>query len=161
MATDALLARTPGVAVVSATMAFVVASRVHVAVHTAAAPSNREWRAYLDHIEAHLDGVDAIFSLTVGGGPDSSQRGYAVEFWRRQPKQPRIAVVTPSMLVVRMAGALRWFMPSQIKSFLPRDAAAAHEYLGLTPAQRAAVPKAIEALKRELGIALEPAAPAP
>jgi hypothetical protein len=44
---------------------------------------------------------------THGGGPDGGLRKAAVDFWARQRRQPPIAVVTPSILVVRMAGALR------------------------------------------------------
>jgi hypothetical protein len=134
------------------TFAYKVARRVHVAVHGERSPGDEEWGAYLADIGARLGGVDAIYSLTYGGGPDGDQRKHAVEFWRRQPRRPPIAVVTPSLLVVRMAGALRWFMPSQIKAFIPRDVASAYEYLGLDAEQRQAVANAVAELGREQGL---------
>ena len=134
------------------TFKFKLARRVHVAVHSAESPSDDEWEAYLDDIRHWLGFVDGIFSYTVGGGPSSRQRDRAVQFWRAQSKQPPIAVVTPSVLVVRMAGALRWFMPSQIKAFTPRDIDRAFEYLHLAAAERSAVETTLRALAEEQGL---------
>jgi hypothetical protein len=133
-------------------MAYKTSARVHVAVHTMSDPGVVEWGDYLADIGASLDRIDGVYSLTVGGGPTASQRAQAVEFWKKQPKTPRIAVVTPSMLVVRMVGALRWFMPSQIKAFGSRDTDSAYAYLGLTKAQIDAVEAAVLALRRRLSI---------
>jgi hypothetical protein len=135
------------------TFKYKLARRVHVAVHGPDSPSDAEWEAYLDDIRHWLGFVDAIFSYTVGGGPSSPQRDRAVQFWREQPKQPPIAVVTPSILVVRMAGALRWFMPSQIKAFTPRDLDRAFEYLHLAAAERGAVEATVRALADEQKLA--------
>jgi hypothetical protein len=128
---------------VQRTFSYQLVGRVHVAVHGAAPPSDEEWHEYLEHIGAHLDRVDALYSFTSGGGPDGAQRRYAVEFWKHKPKQPPIAVVTPSLLVVRMAGALRWFMPTQIKAFLPSQMTAACDYLRLTSEQRRSVERVL------------------
>jgi hypothetical protein len=131
-------------------IAFRLVKRVHVAVHGATPCSDAEWLGYLEHIGARLEAVDAIYSFTLGGGPDTNQRKSAVSFWSTQPKRPPIAVVTPSMLVVRMAGALRWFMPTQIKAFLPRDIEAAFDYLGLDAEQRSATRRTVDALLPQL-----------
>jgi hypothetical protein len=128
-------------------MNYEIVDRVHVAVHGTSDPSDDEWHAYLEHIGAHLDEIDGIVGYTLGGGPNSGHRKYAVEFWKRQRKTPRIAVVTPSMLVVRMAGALRWFMPSQIKAFSVRDLEGAFDYLALSASQRTAAKEAIAKLQ--------------
>jgi hypothetical protein len=136
-----------------ASLAYDVAARVHVAVHGEDNPTDREWQAYLANIGARLAEVDAIFSSTRGGGPDRAQRMYAVDFWKEKPKQPRIAVVTPSMLVVRMAGALRWFMPTQIKAFGVRDVVGAFHYLELDANQQLGVTNLVAALERRLGLA--------
>jgi hypothetical protein len=129
---------------------YTIAARVHVAFHGANDPTDREWEAYLRHIGASLRDVDGIVGMTMGGGPNRAQRAYAVEFWKQQSKQPPIAVITPSMLVVRMAGALRWFMPTQIKAFSIHDVSGAFDYLGLDAKQRTAVTETIELLKRQI-----------
>jgi hypothetical protein len=131
------------------TFKYKLARRVHVAVHSAESPSDDEWQAYLDDIRHWLGFVDGIFSYTVGGGPNGRQRERSVQFWREQSKQPPIAVVTPSILVVRMAGALRWFMPGQIKAFTPRNLDRAFEYLQLGATERAAVEATLRALADE------------
>jgi hypothetical protein len=115
-------------------------------------PTDREWDQYLADIGVQLPGVDAIFSTTAGGGPNAEQRARSVAFWKAQSKQPRIAVLTPSRLVVRMVGALRWFMPSQIKAFNDWDVDSAYGYLGLGPTQRTAVGAAVDSLRIRLGI---------
>ena len=136
-----------------ATFKYKLVRQIHVAVHSAAAPSDDEWRAYLDNIQQGLRLIDGIISFTVGGGPDARQREAAVQFWRQQPRQPPIAVVTPSLLVVRMAGALSWFMPSQIKAFTPRNVVKAYDYLKLASEQRAAVENGVRVLAREQNLA--------
>jgi hypothetical protein len=136
-----------------ATFKYKLVRQIHVAVHSTASPSDDEWRAYLDNIQEWLRRIDGIFSFTVGGGPNARQREAAVQFWRQQPRQPPIAVVTPSLLVVRMAGALSWFMPSQIKAFTPRNVGKAYDYLKLASEQRAAVENGVRVLAREQNLA--------
>lgn len=137
-----------------ATFGYTIAARVHVAVHSAVSPSDEEWQAYLRDIGQALDQIDAVFGITVGGGPSAAQRSQSVAFWREKTKNPRIAVVTPSMLVVRMAGALRWFMPTQIKSFGIRNLDGAFGYLELAPGRRKAVMAAVTELERAMGLDL-------
>jgi hypothetical protein len=60
------------------------------------------------------------------------------------------------MLVVRAAGALRWFMPSQIKAFAPRDVQGAYDDLDLRPFQRRAVDDAVAAARSELSLESAP-----
>ncbi|MBX3273860.1 MAG: STAS/SEC14 domain-containing protein [Sandaracinaceae bacterium] len=135
-----------------------LARRIHVAVHGAERPSDEEWTAYLDDIGARLPQIDGLYVVTPGGDLSNDQRRRSVEFWRHAERQPRIAVVTSSRLVVRVSGALRWFMPSQIKTFLPAQTDAAFAYLALDEPQRRAVLRAVE----ELGqLAAGRAAPSP
>jgi hypothetical protein len=126
--------------------------RIHVAVHGRESPSDEEWETYLNDIGQWLRSVEGIFSYTVGGGPSAKQRSFAVEFWKRQPKQPPIAVVTPSILVVRMAGALRWFMPTQIQAFTPRNIQKAFDHLQLSAGERSAVEASVIALGEAQGL---------
>ena len=133
-----------------ATMLYEVTARVHVAVHTSESPSDLEWQEYLADIGAKLSAIDGIYSLTRGGGPNASQRSAAVAFWKAQRKEPPIAVVTPSMLVVRMAGALRWFMPGQIKAFGVSNTDGAFDYLHLSATQRERVRNSVRALEERL-----------
>lgn len=127
-----------------------LAQRVHVAVHGPELPSDEEWSAYLDDIGARLRNIDAVYVLTHGGNLSGDQRRRSVEFWQRSSKQPRIAVVTSSRLVVRVSGALRWFMPSQIKAFLPSQTEEAFAYLELDAAQRQAVARTVGELEQLL-----------
>jgi hypothetical protein len=136
------------------TFQYKLVRKTHVAVHTVENPSDAEWQAYLDHIKEWIRFVDGIFSYTVGGGPNAAQRDRSVEFWKGQAKQPPIAVVTPSILVVRMAGALRWFMPTQIKAFVPRDMNKAYDYLQLGVGERGAVEQAVQSLAEAQGLKL-------
>jgi hypothetical protein len=136
----------------SRTMAYVVVARVHVAFHGAGDPSEREWSDYLADVSARLGEIDAVLSIAMCGSIDSKKRAQAVSFWKTAPKTPRIAVVTPSMLVVRAAGALRWFMPSQIKAFALGDVEGAYTYLGLKPQQRRLVAEAVRTLEATLAL---------
>jgi hypothetical protein len=135
-----------------ATFAYEVVQRVHVAVHSAQAPSDEEWQAYMADIGQRLPQFDAVYSFAQGVGPSGAQRKMSVDFWKKQARQLPIAVVTPSLLVVRAAGALRWFMPSQIKAFIPRDKDKAFDYLKLTAAQRQSVERTVAALLSRQGL---------
>jgi hypothetical protein len=134
------------------TFKYKLVRRIHVAVHSGESPSDEEWESYLADIAGSLTVVEGIFSYTVGGGPNARQRDRSVQFWKQQRKQPPIAVVTPSLLVVRMAGALRWFMPTQIKAFTPHDLAKAYDYLALVPSERSSVDNAVRALADAQGL---------
>lgn len=129
-----------------------LAQRVHVAVHGPERPSDDEWGAYLDDIAAELARIDGLYVVTQGGDLSSEQRRRSVEFWRQSAKQPRIAVVTSSRMVVRVSGALRWFMPSQIKAFLPSQTDEAFAYLALEEARRRAVLRTVDELGQLLAM---------
>lgn len=126
--------------------------RIHIAVHRPGQPGDEEWRAYLADIERRVDLIDGLLSFTPDGTLSRAQRSEAALLWKQQAKQPPLAVVTPSLMVVRVVGALRWFMPSQIRAFLPRDINLAYEYIKLGTDQRQAVERCVRELAREQGL---------
>jgi eukaryotic-like serine/threonine-protein kinase len=60
--------------VVSRTMAYALAGRVHVTVHGAEGPHDTEWEGYLAHLAAHLGEFDSLFVSTRGGALSAGQR---------------------------------------------------------------------------------------
>ncbi len=126
--------------------------RIHIAVHRPGQPSDDEWREYLADIGRRIELIDGVLVFAPHGELSRAQRGQASQFWKQQHKVPPLAVVTPSLLVVRTVGALRWFIPSQIRVFLTRDVGQAYEYLKLSSEQRQAVERCVRELAREQGL---------
>src|SRR5262245_9124536 len=108
--------------------------RAHmIVVHTAEAPSDDEWNAYIQDLERTISEVTGTIVITSGGGPNSSQRRAVNALMAREGrKQYRGAVVTESLLVRGIVKALSLFNPG-IRVFRPDalDPALAHVGLAL------------------------------
>ncbi len=137
----------------SSTFQYRLVRRIHVAVHKPGRPDNEQWQAYLAEIGRRVELIDAILVFTPDGSLSRAQRSLATDLWKPQIRKVPIAVVTPSLLVVRVVGALRWFMPGQIRAFLPRDIERAYSYAQLVQSeQRQAVERCVRELAREQGL---------
>lgn len=135
-------------------MAYDVSARIHVACHRDVEPSDAEWTAYLAHIEANLARIEGVLVLAPGGNLSFGQQRTSADFWKRQAKTPPIAVVTASRSVVRAAGALRWFMPAQIRAFGTWDADAVFAHLGCDARMRRLALHTLGKLAERLDVAL-------
>jgi len=140
------------------TMAYELRGRTHVACHREQSPTDAEWDAYLADIGARLGRIDAVLAYAPGGsistGLTVGQQRRASAFWRDAPRKPPIAVVTSSRVIVRTAGALKWFMPEQIKTFGVWDPAGAWAHLGLDERQRRLALESLAALSARLDVTL-------
>lgn len=132
--------------------AYTLVRHVHLAVHSPAVPRDDEWQAYLTDIERRLGTIEALLAFAPGGNLSAAQRKQSTQFWHRQSKKVPIAIITPDIMVVRLVGALRWFMPSQIKVFLPRNLEAALDYLQINSEHRPAVLRSARELARQQGL---------
>ncbi len=99
-------------------MAFARCGPTHgVVVHTAAAPSDAEWQAYLQEVERWFGTLVGCLVVTAGGGPSSAQRRALAEMFARQgPVVVRTAVMMDSVLVRGIVNAINLFNP-QIRAF--------------------------------------------
>lgn len=113
------------------TMAYCRCGTSHVVlVHGVEAPSDDEWRAYLQDLERWLPEVVGIVVVTDGGGPTSSQRRAGRELMARNRRNViRVAVVTDSLLARGIVNALNLFNPG-IRSFRPEAIKDAIAHMG-------------------------------
>lgn len=135
-------------------MSYALAGDTHVACHLDLSPTDEEWRGYLEHLRQRLTRVERIFVYAPGGGPTFAQQRVSAAFWREVDRHPPIAVITTSRLVVRAAGALKWFMPSQIRAFGIWDLDGAGTHLGFDGAREGRALRTLASLATKLGTQL-------
>ena len=135
-------------------MAYLMAGETHVACHRPVAPSDEEWSAYLGHIERHLGRLTGILAFAPGSGPTFAQQRQSAAFWKKADTRPPIAVLTESRLVVRAAGALKWFMPDQIRAFGTWDPEPSFTHARVEPGQRDRVLRVLRGLATKLEVEL-------
>ena len=136
------------------TMAWRVEGRLNVVVHGPKSPTNLEWARYLADLRV-LKGTNfraIVFSH--GGGPDGAQRRQLTAAFDNELKVP-VALLTESILVRGVVGALRWFNP-RFRAFGLNDMTEACSHLELSADER----DRVRAIRSELELELELAAPA-
>jgi len=90
-----------------------------------------------------------VVVFSYGGAPDGAQRLQLSSMVEGGNFRVPLALVTDTMLVRAMVGALRWFNPA-IRAFGLSDARAAYDFLGLTPDERERVTAIRAELESEL-----------
>jgi serine/threonine protein kinase len=151
--------RTVGTGTGGANMAYLAeevgAQTVLLALHTARAPSDDEWRGWVAMIETIAN--DNRFDLartsnlviTDGGAPNTAQRTLVNTLIAQGKTLPAVAVVTSSMIVRSMIRGFSIFNPN-IAVFAPVQIAKAAEFLGLTKADVPPLIASCEKLEREM-----------
>lgn len=114
---------------------------IMVTIHTAYAPSDADWKAYLNALGSK--DVESVRSIvfTDGGAPSSKQRKELNELLGG--RQVRGIVVSNSMAVRGVVTALSWFNP-KIKAFAPDEFRQGLRYLEINSTEEAAVWEVIE-----------------
>jgi hypothetical protein len=135
-------------------MVFREVSALIVSVHSAEAPTDEDWSAYLQLCRRKMarERLGAL-AVTAGGGPNSKQRAALQELLRGGPVPG--AVVTDSPVVRGIVTALGWFNPA-IRGFAFNRGAGIHDaltYLGVDGLVAERVLIEIRAMQRELGLA--------
>jgi len=129
---------------------FVSTSRgeIMVVIHTSYAPSDAEWREYVDGVgSCDLETMRSIV-ITDGGAPTAQQRK-AVNDLLGGRQVPGV-VISPSTFVRGVVTALAWFNPG-LKAFAPEEFGKACQYLELSPAEIDEVWLTIDRLVEQLG----------
>lgn len=97
----------------SKTMRFRECGGVLLAVHTADAPTDEEWEAYIQFCLTLPPSCNKTLVLTLGGGPNAGQRKALQDRYldkqKRANKEYLVAVMTDSALVRGIVKALNWF----------------------------------------------------
>lgn len=106
-----------------------VVGEVMLVAHTAKAPSDEEWKVYVEGVVTHDPARLRSLVFTDGGAPNSTQRRVLNE--ALGGKTSLGAVVSPSTMVRGVVTALSWFNP-MIKAFAPGETDEAFRYLGVT-----------------------------
>lgn len=97
-------------------------------VHTETAPSDDEWRTFLERDARILLEPKAVgLAITDGGAPTSTQRRGLVELGY---KRPVISVITRSLVARGAVTALSWF-DYDIAAFAPEKADEAFAHMGV------------------------------
>jgi hypothetical protein len=129
-------------------MVWRVEGRLNVVVHGPKSPTNLEWTRYLADLRV-LKGTDfraIVFSH--GGSPDGAQRRQLTAAFDNELKHP-VALLTDSILVRGIVGALRWFNP-RLRAFDVNDLTAGCSHLDLSADERDRVRAIRSELEREL-----------
>jgi hypothetical protein len=140
------------------TMAWLIEGRLNVVVHGPKSPTNLEWTRYLADLRV-LKGTDfRVIVFSHGVGPDGAQRRQLTATFDNELKVP-VALLTESILVRGIVGALRWFNP-RFRAFGLNEMTAACSHLELNADER----DRVRAIRTELEIevvAPEAARPTP
>lgn len=135
---------------------------LYVVVHTTETPPDVEWDEYVGGVsDAKKPPIKGIFVVTDGGGPNAAQRQRLLSSLDQRSARPRVAILSPSVLVRSIVAALNLFAAQPMKMFSPSDVDGAMGYLGVTRAEREELIGAALRISRELGVdvrALEAAA---
>lgn len=129
------------------------AGNVGVFVHGLKEPLDAEWRNSIDQLAAEASTMKGILVYTLGGGPNSSQRKYLAEMWKRRGAMVPTALLTPSAVIRGIATALNWVLPKPIRTFSPEQVEDAAGYLQLNKDETRAAQAKIAELRAALGIA--------
>jgi hypothetical protein len=115
---------------------------VLVVLHTAATPSEAEWKALFPL----LPGTRCLCMFTDGGGPNAAQRktGLAAGL-----NALPVSVVTSSSLARGMVTAFSW-AGMRVRAFAPSETDKAFAFLELTELERESTWLAFSRLRREL-----------
>jgi hypothetical protein len=130
---------------------------VVIVVHTGSAPSNDEWKTYIDTV---IDGGKRFggdlrlcrqLVLSDGGGPNSAQRAMAQKAAEQMNgAQMPVAVVSASAFVRGIVTAFNWFNMN-LKAFHPAEARHVIEFLGIDPLVAQEIWTELEEIQEELG----------
>lgn len=130
------------------TMAFSRMGTCVVLVHSPAPPSDREWAAYVDFLEAQKAQQTKILVVTEGGSPSAAQRARLTEIFGK--KGVPTAVLTDSSIVRGVVQALNWFVQGALRAFAPERLEDALVYLGAPVGFAGDFRKIIGTLKAEI-----------
>jgi hypothetical protein len=119
--------------------------RLNVVVHGAKAPSPLEWSRYLSEMSPRKEDELRVIVFSYGGAPDGTQRLQLSSMVEGGNFRVPLALVTDTLLVRAMVGALRWFNPA-IRAFALSETRAAYDFLGLTAEER----ERVTAIRAEL-----------
>lgn len=122
--------------------------RVLVSCQTRFNPSDLEWDRWLT-AAAELDracGDFRILVVTAGGHPTKNQ---VERLKAANRKNPKTAIVSPSLALRFMGGALTFVNPT-IRCFAPAEMDRALDHLGMARPERAPVLAAVERLESKL-----------
>ena len=141
------------------TMVWRIEGRLNVVVHGPSSPTNLEWTRYVADLRLLRGKNFRVIVFSHGGGPDGVQRRQLTSAFDNELKLP-VALLTESILVRGIVGALRWFN-SQFRAFGLGEVNAACNHLDLTADERDRVRAIRSELERELSApdAARPAAP--
>jgi len=132
-------------------MVFEAVGRTLVVVHNRDFPTDAEWDAYLQALEAHLSHRHERRSLvlTEGGAPSSKQRARMSAVINDAVAAPT-AVVSSSSAVRATVGALH-FSNAAIHAFEPGDLDGAMAHLGLSESERQQILVVLPTLQNRVG----------
>jgi hypothetical protein len=134
-----------------------------VCVHTAEAPTEKEWLAHCALLEHLRDETQGLLIFSEGGGPNSAQR-QQMRLALHESALPPTAIMTSSSLVQSITTSLNWFLGNRVRSFDAGDLEGALRYAaGSTPpAQREQIVQVLGVLAAQLSVRLPvPSARAP
>jgi len=121
---------------------------LHIIVHSQAAPTDREWEAYLaDFPEGEKLVKYRVIVYSLGGGPNGAQRSRLVHLL--SGGAPRAALLTGSSLMHGIGTAVSWFIRT-LKVFSLNERAAAFRYLDLSSDEIGKANATIDRFVREL-----------
>jgi hypothetical protein len=138
-----------------ANMIFKRRGDIFIALHTENAPSDEEWRRFIDATLAaaneHKGDFTKVKSLVItdGGGPNAAQRKLASDML--SGRQACTAVISHSSLIRGVITAMAWFN-AKVKAFSPDERASAFRHLEIPDAIARTVWSDACAMRPELGV---------
>jgi hypothetical protein len=130
------------------TMTFAAEGDTMLVLHTARAPSEAEWSAWLAALSRMPKQKLKILVFTDGGGPTVMQRGAFLDLLGEA--KPPMAYVSNSPAAKGAVTALSWFN-NKVKLFAPKQLDDAYAHLGLSNEQGRRLFSSAQRATAELG----------
>jgi hypothetical protein len=113
-------------------------------VHTKEQPTDSEWDQLCEFYRKFK--TDRVLVFSEGGAPNTVQRSKLNQV---MDNNPRVAIMTPSLLVRSVGTALRWFH-DRIRVFGPAEIESALGHLALSDDQAQVVRRSLDELRTDL-----------
>jgi len=132
------------------TLAFARHHNYVVVVHSARAPSDAEWDAYLRDAGGSLSEIQGMLIMTDGGGPTSSQRRSLKKLFEEHTRHnASFAVISSSLLARGIVLAINLFNP-YIRAFRPEALDEALKFLRVPDPERPSLLAMAKQLREQL-----------
>ena len=132
-----------------------VPGAVHIVVHTEEAPSDEDWKAYVEDAGQYITDIKGLLVYSFKVGPSASQRAYSSAAFKKMGADLSVAIMTGSRVTQGIVTAISWAIGDKIRAFSSRDFAGAVDYIGLDFDEQIKTRVVLRQLARSAGLEVD------